>query len=217
MLFLTALALVGLTLRAPSTHGFGCGAPACAPACAPTVQYVEKTITVCRPVWQERDVPCTVNRVVSRVEVVPVRSVVMVPEFKTETRTIFVSRPVCKPVERVVYSVHYMPCQTACASGCASGCGTGCHSDVCDRRVPVVTSHKVTSMVTEWAAEARQVTVPVCTFRAEERVTQTQRVVCQVVPETVVRKERYCVMVPQQVTVRVPVCVPAPCNTGCCH
>jgi hypothetical protein len=60
----------------------------------------------------------------------------------------------------------------------------------------------------------QEYTVTVCSYKPEERTYQCHQTVCEWKQETVVHKECYCVSVPYQATVRVPVCTPV-CG-GCC-
>jgi hypothetical protein len=53
-----------------------------------------------------------------------------------------------------------------------------------------------------------QQTYQVCNYKPVERTYQTRRIVCEVKPEVVTRKERYCEMVPYQTKIQVPVWCP---------
>jgi hypothetical protein len=68
-------------------------------------------------------------------------------------------------------------------------------------------------IVCDTFAEKKDITVKVCNYRAEEREYTTKHIQYDRVAETQTVKQRYCVMVPVQVKVSVPVCGPA----GCCH
>jgi hypothetical protein len=225
---LTVLTVVGMTLASGSAQAFGhrggCGsscapacAPACAPVCAPQVTWVEKTVTCYRPVVREKQVTVQCNRIVTREVVTPVTRTVMVPEMKTEQRTIWVCHLVPKQVEREITCVKYMPCATpapACGGcgGCGAGCGTGCN--ICQTMVPVTTTQKIVCTIMENQPIEQKITVPVCTYKAVQETVQCRQLVCETVPENVVRTVRYCELEAYQTTVRVPVCTPAPaCNT----
>lgn len=168
--------------------------------CAPTtVAWVEQTVTCLRPEWREREVTCVVNRVVLREVVVPVKRVVMVPEFKDVTKTIVVAKLVAREVERDVVSCRMVPASVT------DPC-TGCVVTVCK---PETVVYRVKCTVMECVPEQRDVVVRICCPKPVEQIVQCCKLVCELKPETVTRRECYCVLVPHQVTVRVPVCVPA--------
>jgi hypothetical protein len=174
-----------------------CGAPAV------QVQYVEKTVTCYKPEWKEREVKCTVNRMVTRTEVVPVKCNIMVPVWTDQKQTQVFYKRVPKEVEREVTTCHMV-------RDCVVDPCTGCTRTVCR---PEYSTQKVKCTIWECIPEKRDVTVRVCSWKPEERTVETRRVICEWKPETITRKERYCEMVPYQTTVKVPVCVPAPaCN-----
>jgi hypothetical protein len=56
--------------------------------------------------------------------------------------------------------------------------------------------------------EVRQITVKVCKWEAQARETKCKRYIPECRPEVVETVRRYCVMVPYEATIRVPVCVP---------
>jgi hypothetical protein len=212
------LVVAGLVVSGSSAQAFGRKRghdnDCCAPSCEMQTEWVEKTVTCHRPEWREREVTCTVNRVHTR-EVVENRTcTVMVPEYRTEMRTVTVSKMVPVMVEKQV---------TVCKrvkETCVDPC-TGCCKTVC-RKVPVCET--VRKCEKQCVQEQKQVCVKVCTMRPETKTYQVKRLVCETRPETVVRKERYCEMVPYQTTVKVAVCKPvcaptAACGeaASCCH
>lgn len=206
----------GLRRRCKGDCDSGCQTACAHEACAPA--YVEKTITCYRPVWKEKDVTCTVNRCVPREVVTKHTYTVQVPEWKDEKRTVtvYVQKP--KEVEREVVTCHRVPvCADACGSSCGS-CGSSCDDGCCGRRhhrrhrhaccetpCEVVREvHKVKCTVMECVPEKREVTVKVCTYRAEQKTYETRCTVYDLKPETVTRKVRYCEMEAYQKVVKVP-------------
>jgi hypothetical protein len=159
---------------------------------------VERTVTCFRAEWREREVTCTVPRVTCRVEVTPQKYTALVPVWTDQKRVCTV--PTLKPreVEREVTRCQLVP-QTV-----TDPC-TGCTYTVCKAVSHV---HKVRCTVWDCVPEQREFTVRVCSYRPEERTRECRRLVYDCQPVTVVRKERYCVMVPYEVKVKVPVCCP---------
>lgn len=204
---LSSLLVAGLTIvgQAQASCGQGC-APACGPVCVPQVcvHYETRVVTTCRPVWHEREETCTVNRIVPRVEVVNQQVCVNVPVWTTQKQIITVNRTVARCVERDVTTCQMVPV-------CVTDPCTGCTHTCCK---PVTCVQKVRCTVLECVPEQREICVRCCSYRQETRNIQCRRVYCECRPETVVRKVRYCEMVPCQTTIRVPVCTPC-CNTCC--
>jgi hypothetical protein len=174
-----------------------CAAPCCTP-CQPQITYVDKQVTCYRPEWREREVPCTINRVTSKVVVTPVNYTVCVPVYSEEKRTITVMNQVPHQVEREVTCCRMVPV-------CITDPCTGCTRTCCK---PETYTQKVTCTVMECVPSQREITVKVCNFRQEQRTGECRRVVCECHPETIMQKQRYCVMVPYQQTVKVAVCTP---------
>jgi len=218
-LILTSLALAAVGLTASPAWAFGhrrhhdsCCEPACcAPSCAPAAQvsYVEQTVTCYRAEWREREERYTVNRLVSRTEVVPEKITVCVPVWREEKRTCTVYESVPREVVRDVTCCRMVPvCVTDPCSCCPHTCW----------RPETYVKH-VKCTVYDCVPRQQEYTVKVCSMKQETRTIQTNRVVCEVKPETVVRKVRYCVSVPYQTKVKVavctPVCAPA-CGPTCC-
>ncbi|MBY0523658.1 MAG: hypothetical protein K2R98_09670 [Gemmataceae bacterium] len=185
----------------PAQAGGCCWRTCCTPCVTYTVTWVDKVVTCYQPQWQERDVTCTVMRCVPR-EVVEQRTVfVSVPEWKEEKRVITVCRSVPREVVREVTCCRMVP--VTCTDPCTGCCYTSCK--------PELYTVQVKSIVCDQVPEQREIVCRVCSYRAEERVIQCRRCVMEYKPETVVRKERFCVMVPVQTTVKVPVCTAVPC------
>jgi hypothetical protein len=227
-LFLAGLAAVALVLAASSARADGllrrhhcheeCCAP-CPPPCPPPM--VEKTITCYRPEWRVREVPCTVNRTVSRQVVETRQCTVNVPVWTTQKRIVTecVQRPRVIEKEVVVCCrVPVAPAPAPCGDcgTCDGGCGRHHHLGLLHRRhdcgcpepcyQTVQQVKKVCCTVMESCPVQREVCYKVCTYRSEVRTYQVCRTVCECRPETVVRKECYCVMVPYQKCIKVPAC-----------
>ncbi|HXG13397.1 MAG TPA: hypothetical protein VNK04_26805 [Gemmataceae bacterium] len=191
---LTAIGLttVVMALAGPAVRA---GHVCCTPCC---ISWIEKTVTCYRPEWRERDVTCTITRVIPRVMVEERTCTVMIPVWTPEKRTIYVCRYVPREVEREVISCRMVP--VTCTDPC-----TGCTYTSCR---PEYVTHRVKCVVMEAVPEQREITVNVCSYRPEQRTFPVHRVVCEYRPETITYKQRYCVMVPYAAKVMVPVCCP---------
>jgi hypothetical protein len=205
------LTLLTLTTLAAPADAFGhrrrgCNdgcAPVCAPPPPPQVQWVEKKVTCYRPEWREREVPCVINRVIPHEEVVPVKRMRMVPEWRDVKQTITVMQPVPREVVQNVTCCRMVPT-------CVTDPCTGCTRTVCK---PETYVQQVKRVVMQCVPRQQEITTRMCSYKPVEETVQCRRIVCEVRKENVTRKERYCVMVPFQTTVKVPVCVnPNPCQ-----
>jgi hypothetical protein len=189
------------------------------PCCKPCVTYVDKVVTCCKPEWKERDVTCTINRIVPKVVVTPVKQTICVPVWSEQKKMVTCYNQVPRQVEKEICCCRSVP--VCCTDPC-----TGCKRTCCKTETY---TQKVTCTVYDCVPVQKEVTCKVCSYKTEERTVECRRVVCECVPETVNRKERYCVMVPYQTTIKVPVCTPAPacapaptccktcCATTCCN
>jgi hypothetical protein len=189
-------------------------ARACYPdmCCQPQIAWVDQVVTCYRTETRERVVPCTIQKTVCREEAVVSKSWVNVPTWSEQKRTVWVYKEVCKPVEREITC--QLPLPPAPCPTCSESCGScGHHCDICDNRVPATYKQKISCIEHEAAPEKVDFVEKVCTYKAEERTSVSTRHVVESIPETVLRHETYCVTVPYQVTIKVPVCAPA----GCCH
>lgn len=192
-----------------SGYHYDCGA-CCTPCCTPCVTWVDKTVTCYRQEMRVREVPCTINRVVLRTEVVPQTYTVCVPHWREEKRTITVCTCVPRQVERHVTCCRMVP--VCCADPC-----TGCTYTCCKPETYVQT---VTCTIMEQVPVQKQIAVRVCSYHPEQRTCNVTRCIPECKTETVMRKECYCVCVPYQVTVKVPVCTQTCCGpvgAGCCQ
>lgn len=198
-------ALVGAAPAFAGPHDLCCGAP--------EVRWADQVVTCYRCETRVREVPVTVNHAVCREEVVPRKYYVSIPEYKEEKRTIYVYKQTHKEVERDFYSLVPAPPCPAPAPACdGHGCHGGPGCDICNTPELPVVKQKIKTLECEEGADKVEIVVPVCHYRAEERTELVKHTVVENVPETVVKKECYTVQVPYQVTIKVPVCVPA-----CCH
>jgi hypothetical protein len=197
-LAISCLTLVCLGILAANAHAFGhrgCGD--CPPPCPPKITYVEKVVTCLRPEWKEERVKCVVNKMYCRVQENTVKCTVMVPKWVEVTDKCVYMVPVPKTVEREVVRCRMVPVQMTDECGCAYTCYK-----------PEEYREKVACTVWECKREVRDVVRRVCTFQPQVRDVVQRRLIPECRPETVEYVRRYCVMVPHQVTVRVPVCTP---------
>jgi hypothetical protein len=195
-LLVLVVALLGLAAVAVPAQAFGCK-----PSCAPPpceVKYEDRVVTCYKPVMKEREVKCVTYRIVPREVVETRKCTVLVPEPKEETRKCVTFKMVPKEVEREIQCCHLV-------TECYTDPCTGCVRTTCK---PVWYTKKVTQVVCEAVPEEREYKVTVCHFRPEERTYTCKRIVCDYIPQEVVKKVCYCEMVPYQVTVKVAVCVP---------
>lgn len=207
-LCVAVLAVVTLALATTPAEAFGrrkkqCNdgcAPNCAPSCAPQVevQWVEKTVTVYQKQWAEREETLTVNRVVPREVRVPMTRTVYVPTYENVKQTVTVMRQVPREVEREVTVCHMV-------SECVVDPCTGCTRTVCR---PQTTVQRVRHTVMECVPTAQEVTARVCRMQPTEQKYEVTRIEYETRPEKVTRRVPYCVTVPVEQKVRVPVCVP---------
>jgi hypothetical protein len=156
--------------------------------------------TVCQPQVCTVPVTCTVW------ECVPVQEAVQVPvcSYRTEYYT--------QPYTCTVWEC--VPSQKAVTV------------PVCSYKNEYYTQ-PVTSTVWECVPVQKDYWVTVCSYHPEQRQAECRRVVCEYQQETVWHREWYCVTVPYQTMVRVPVYTPvcpAPsaswggwCGSGCCN
>lgn len=213
LLAMVAVLVIGTWVTVPAEAGHhgckstGCEGPcaaectpaACAPApCAPAT-YVEKTVTCYRTEWRERDVPCTVNRVVQHVEIIPQTVTSTISVMVEDKHECMVTNCVAREVVENVTCCRMV--QTCCTDPC-----TGCTHTVCK---PETYVKQVKRVVFDQVPMKRVYTTHHCECRPVTKTIETKRVTCEIKPETVIKKERYCVSVPYQTTVKVAVCTPA--------
>lgn len=196
MTFGLALTLLCLGLTGSAADAY-CGPPICCPpigywACQPQV------VTAYRAEWKEEKVPCVVHRVSYRQETDKVKVQVCVPKLFDQTVRTSYYVPIPKVVERDVTTcvmvpvVMYDPCTCCCYVSYR----------------PSLSTTKVKCTVYDHKLESRDDVVKVCKLVTEERVIDQVRFVPVVSEEKSFTTRRYCVMVPYQTTVNVPVWVP---------
>ncbi len=175
-----------------------CPPPCCEPCPPPvacTTTFVDKVVTCYKPVWKEEQVECLVNKVVCKEVVEKVKCMVLVPRWLEEKRvcTFLVSEPV-----EVVHEV--VRCRLVPIKVDDPCCVTTCKMETYVEKVKCV--------VPQCKAVQKEVVCKVCRLEAHEQIVDRKRLVMECVPTKVLQVRRYCVMVPYQTTVRVPVCVP---------
>src|SRR5579885_585910 len=184
-----AVAAVALVLAAPARAGWGC----CPPPCC--VSWCEQTVTCYKPVWQTRDVPCTVMRPIPREVVTQHNCTIMVPVWSDLRQEYTVCTLVPRQVMREVVCCRLVPvCVTDPCTGCSF---TVCKPETYVKQVPCVVHDCVPSQRECW--------VKVCSYVPKPYSYQVRSVVCDWKPEQVIRKECYCTMVPYRMKVMVPV------------
>ncbi len=207
-LLVTGLIVAGLGLLASDAEARGrrgcyydCCYDCCAPCYTPVIQYVDKVVTVCKPVWKSQKVACVVNRVHYRYEDVPMECTVMVAKWVPvkQQHTYCVSEP--KTVVRDVVYCKYVPVQCVDACGC---CYTCCK--------PQTYVQQVKCTVYEPKLVTKDVVVQVCHYEPKVHKYSVRRCFAECKPEKIMVDRHYCEMVHHQVTIQVPVCVGYSCG-----
>jgi hypothetical protein len=155
-------------------------------------------VTCYRPEWKEEKVKCVVNKMYCRAVEETVKCTVMVPKWVDVKETCVYLVPVPKTVDRVVVSCRMVPETT---TDPCTGCTYTCYK-------PQEFKETVKCTVWDCKRESREVVRKVCTYEAQTRDVKQRRIIPECRQETVDSVRRYCVMVPHQVTVKVPVCTP---------
>jgi hypothetical protein len=216
-------AILAALAAVPALIGFAAPTRACypdLPSCPANVGWVDQVVTCYRTETRVRDVPCTTVHTVCHEETYVKKFWVNVPTWSEQKRTVWIYHQKPKEVEREVTCVLPLPpapCPAPAApTGCGcQGCGPTC--DICNNSVPATYTQKVKCCDYEEAPEKVEFMEKVCTYKAEEHSEQATRTVTQAIPETTIRHETYCVQVPYQVTIKVPVCAAAGGGCGCGH
>jgi len=159
---------------------------------------VEQTVTCFKPEMRDREVTFTVFRPIPREVQREYKTTVMVPVYRDEKQTRLVPSYVPREVEREVAYCQMVP--TTCIDPC-----TGCPVTVCKPQT-VVQKYKMT--VYDCVPKSVEVTVRVCSYKSEERTWRTKCFEYDFKEEKITRKQYYCVMVPYQSKVAVPVVCP---------
>jgi hypothetical protein len=192
-LVMTGLALLVVTLTAaPARAWHGCCPPP--PPCC--VTWCEQTVTCYKPEYDTRDVACTVMKPIYHTDVVKQKCVVMVPVWSDQKQSCMVPTYKPKEIEQDVVRCRLVPVKfTDPCTGCVYTC---CKPETYTEKV------KCTIMECHWVK--KEYTVKVCSWKPEEKTYDVRRVWCEWKPEKVTYKQVYCVMVPYQAKVWVPVC-----------
>jgi hypothetical protein len=148
-----------------------------------------------RPEWREEKVPCVVRTVHWRREVTPVKTQVMVPKLVDQVVRTAYYTPVPREVEREVTRCVLVP--VVITDPC-----TGCSFTTC---CPQWIRERVRCVEYDVRKDERDVNVKVCKWFPEDRVFDQVRFIPEVRETQSWTVRRYCVMVPHQTTVCVPV------------
>jgi hypothetical protein len=162
------------------------------------VAYEMRPVICYRPEWREEKVPCVVERVNWRSEVTRVNvNVPVLREFDERVRTSYYV-PVPREVEREVPRCVMVPVMMF--DPCTCCCFVTYH--------PQWVMERVRCVEYDYRREERDVNVRVCRWVLEPRVVDQVRWIPEVTREQSWTVHRYCVMVPYQTTVCVPVFMP---------
>jgi len=207
--FSLAAALLSLSAK---VHAFSLPLPG---GCGVSVSCEEKVVTGYRPEWQVRQVPTVVYRTVCREQVVAEKSYTTIPVWSEQKRTVYVYKKVPKEVEReVTVLLPAPPCPGPdCLDG--PGCGHGCahgSCNFCNRPTPATVTQKFKTIEFQEDSTPVDFIEKVCTYKAQEHSNLVRRPVVEQVPETVMRTEVHCVLVPFHFALQVPACL-----SGCWH
>jgi hypothetical protein len=194
-LIAAVLALFGLAATEGAARAWWCCC--CCPP-PPCIKWVETTVTCHKPTWHEREVTRTIMKPVPRTEMVKQTCTIKVPVWTDRTETCLVPRFVPRQVEREVVCCRVVPvCVTDPCTGCT----------ITTWR-PETYTRKEICTVMDCVPVRKDYTVKVCNYRLEQKTYEVPYVHCEWQPQTITCKERYCVMVPVQTKVLVPVCCP---------
>ena len=181
--------------------GGGLASPAQAwyPGCpAYTVSYQPCVVTTYRPEWREEKVNVTVDHWTSRIVVDKVNVKSWVPRWEDEKQVHVSYRYDPKVVQQDVVRCNWI-------AVCFLDPCTGCPYTTWQPKTYV---ERINVTVHEAVPVQTVVPVKVCRWALQDQVVDCQRVVWDNNPQQVVSVRRYCVMVPHQTTVAVPVCTP---------
>jgi hypothetical protein len=158
------------------------------------IAYEMRPVTCYRTEWRAEKVPCVVQKVSYRQEVIPVKTSVWVPqEYEQKSRRSYYV-PLPRVVEREVAqwiwvpTVAFDPCTCCCV---VSWC-------------PQLTTTRVRCVEYDYRLEERLETVRMCRWVQQETVVNQVRYTPVVTQEPSWTVRQYCVTVPYQVYVCVP-------------
>ena len=168
------------------------------PCCCPIpiiVGYEMRPVICYRPEWREEQVPCTIDRVNWRREVTQVQTTALVArEFDERVRTAYYV-PVPREVERQVPYCVMAPVMMFDPCTCC------CFVTYC----PQWTVARVRCVEYDYRREEREAIVRVCRWVPEPQLVDHVRWIPEVTREPSFTVRRYCVMVPYQSAVCVPI------------
>src|SRR4051794_557340 len=181
----------------PLFGGDACGPAPCAP---PPVAFEEKVVTCYKPEWRQREEVCHTEKVVLHTHTTPEKYTVKIPVFTDQTR-------VCTVLTRVPHeTVHEETC-TRTVPVCVKDPCSGCTHTEYKTETYV---KPVKRTVWETVPVQKAVTEKVCTsWTTEVRTRECVSISVERRPTTEVKKVPYFVMVPHQVTIKVPISPPA--------
>ncbi len=166
--------------------------PACCPM--PCITYEMRAITCYRTEWRAEMVPCVVQKVSYRQEVIPVRTSVWVPqEYDQQVRRSYYV-PMPRVVERDVAAWTWAPVMVFDPCSCC------CVVSWC----PQLTTTRVRCVAYDYRLEERVETVRMCRWVQQEAVVNQVRCIPVVTQEQSWTVRPYCVTVPYQAYVCVP-------------
>ena len=177
----------------PTAVSYACCPP---PPCC--VAYTTQSITCYRPEWRQEKIPITIQKVSYRAETTKVKVTEYVPQwFDQKVQTAY-----CVPVPKVVSwdatscvmipVVMFDPCTCCCYMSC----------------YPQWITRKVQCTVYEAQMRTREDVVKVCRMVPQERQVDQTRMIPQYTQEQSYCVRNYCVMVPYQSSITVPVYLP---------
>lgn len=202
------LLLAGMVV---ATLGWSAAAARATGHCCPPVpmitktKWVEKCVTRYRQEWHTKQVPSTMYKKFHRIIEVPCRYTVMVPRPVMEKQAEVYYRSVLKPV---CFEVAKTKCVPVIEKDC-NGCPKTRYETICY-------TEKVCSTITDIIPEIRECMVEVNHFIPQDHDYTARRHVTVEHPETIWHTVRYCVQIPYEVKVLVPVCVCEPCVAPAC-
>ncbi len=151
--------------------------------------------------WLERTVPRTVTTMVPREVVTPDTKTIFEVEYNKEqrSRTVMVLKP-CETIKEVTRCTQKPKVVT-------DPC-TGCPTVVFE---PVTETKQVKEITYELVPEEKVVVVETACLKPVEKAIARKTMVLECTTETVMKKERFGVLVPVEIKERKPACRPTPC------
>jgi hypothetical protein len=173
-----------------------CYCPCPPPPCC--VAYVTRSVTCYRTEWKEEKVPVVIQKVSYTVKTTKVKETVYVAKYFDEQVTTSYFVPVTRIVEYdkqfcvMVPVVVFDPCTCCCYTTC----------------YPQWVSRKVQCPVVDTVQKSRVDVVKVCKYVPEDRIVDRTEYIPVITQEKSFTVRRYCVTIPYETKVYVPVYVP---------